>query len=255
MVDQLEELFTLDNSADIIQAFCAAMAEYAVSTAPVVAALRADHVASLSVVPELVALAERGLRLVGALFGDAARGHPGPGAAGRPPLGAGLGRRAVRDVGDEPGALPMLSHALVETWRRRPQLLTLEGYEASGGIPAPSPVPPIASTRVSPCRARRCPLGDAAARDDKSSTANLPVAGCRAGRCTTTRRATGSSSALVRARLLTAEEDSIEVAHEALVRAWPRLRAWLDEDTAGQRILRHLAVAADRLGVARETGQ
>ena len=50
---------------------------------------------------------------------------------------------------------------------------------------------------------------------------------------------------LVRSRLVTAEEDTFELAHEALARAWPRLQAWLDEDAAGQRILRHLGAAAD----------
>src|SRR5262245_3338186 len=50
---------------------------------------------------------------------------------------------------------------------------------------------------------------------------------------------------LVRARLVTAELETFELAHEALARAWPRLQAWLDEDAAGQRILRHLATAAD----------
>ena len=50
---------------------------------------------------------------------------------------------------------------------------------------------------------------------------------------------------LVRARLVTSEADSFEIAHEALARAWPRLRSWLDDDVAGQRILRHLGAAAD----------
>ena len=50
---------------------------------------------------------------------------------------------------------------------------------------------------------------------------------------------------LVRSRLVTAEQETFELAHEALARAWPRLQAWLDEDVGGQRILRHLGVAAD----------
>ena len=37
----------------------------------------------------------------------------------------------------------------------------------------------------------------------------------------------------------------VEIAHEALARAWPRLRAWLDDDVEGQRILHHLSGAAD----------
>ena len=50
---------------------------------------------------------------------------------------------------------------------------------------------------------------------------------------------------LVRARLVTSEEDTFELAHEALARAWPRLQSWLDDDVAGQRLLRHLTTAAE----------
>ena len=41
----------------------------------------------------------------------------------------------VREVKDDPGALPLLSHALLETWKRREgNTLTVAGYRASGGI-------------------------------------------------------------------------------------------------------------------------
>jgi WD40 repeat protein len=50
---------------------------------------------------------------------------------------------------------------------------------------------------------------------------------------------------LVGARLLSSDGDTVEIAHEALVMAWPRLRSWLDDDVEGLRIMRHLAVAAD----------
>ena len=50
---------------------------------------------------------------------------------------------------------------------------------------------------------------------------------------------------LVAARLVTSDGDVVELAHEALARAWPRLRGWLDDDVEGQRIFRHLAAAAD----------
>jgi WD40 repeat protein len=49
---------------------------------------------------------------------------------------------------------------------------------------------------------------------------------------------------LTAARLITTDRDSVEVAHECLARAWPRLRGWLDDDVEGRRILRHLAGAA-----------
>ena len=50
---------------------------------------------------------------------------------------------------------------------------------------------------------------------------------------------------LVGARLLSSDGDTVEIAHEALALAWPRLRSWLDDDVEGLRIMRHLAVAAD----------
>ena len=41
----------------------------------------------------------------------------------------------VREVEGEPGALPLLSHALRQTWERREgRTLTVEGYQATGGI-------------------------------------------------------------------------------------------------------------------------
>ena len=50
---------------------------------------------------------------------------------------------------------------------------------------------------------------------------------------------------LVASRLVTSDAGVVEIAHEALARAWPRLRAWLDDDVEGQRILHHLTGAAD----------
>ena len=50
---------------------------------------------------------------------------------------------------------------------------------------------------------------------------------------------------LVGSRLVTSDEGVVEIAHEALAREWPRLRDWLEEDVEGQRILHHLASAAD----------
>ena len=51
--------------------------------------------------------------------------------------------------------------------------------------------------------------------------------------------------ALVAARLVTSDEGVLEITHEALTRAWPRLRGWLDDDVEGQQIRHHLSGAAD----------
>ena len=65
-----------------------------------------------------------------------ARGHRRTGAqvAGLR-LEPGLVDLLVRDAEGQPGALPLLSHALAETWQRRDGgLLTVDGYRAAGGI-------------------------------------------------------------------------------------------------------------------------
>jgi WD40 repeat protein len=50
---------------------------------------------------------------------------------------------------------------------------------------------------------------------------------------------------LADSRMITLDEGNVEVAHEALLREWPRLRGWLDEDTEGRRVHRRLTQAAN----------
>ena len=49
---------------------------------------------------------------------------------------------------------------------------------------------------------------------------------------------------LADARLVTIGAGAVEVAHEALIRHWPTLRAWLDEDREGRLVHRRLTDAA-----------
>ena len=49
---------------------------------------------------------------------------------------------------------------------------------------------------------------------------------------------------LVDARLLTTDQESVQLSHEALAREWPRLKEWLADDVEGQRIMRHLGATA-----------
>ena len=46
---------------------------------------------------------------------------------------------------------------------------------------------------------------------------------------------------------MTVDEGTVEVAHEALLREWPRLRGWLEEDAEGRRLHQHLIHAAARV--------
>ena len=49
---------------------------------------------------------------------------------------------------------------------------------------------------------------------------------------------------LTDARLLTVSDGEVELSHEALLREWPRYRAWLEEDRIGRRVHAHLTAAA-----------
>ena len=61
---------------------------------------------------------------------------------------------------------------------------------------------------------------------------------------------------LADSRLVTVGEGSVEVAHEALLREWPRLREWIEEDAEGRRLRRHVTQAATEWDAAgRDQGE
>jgi WD40 repeat protein/DNA-binding SARP family transcriptional activator len=247
VVDQFEELFALDHPPDVVSDLCRALVTHAGGGGSVVLAVRSDRLGALSGEPELSRLVERGLHLVTPLAGDALRqAIEEPARLAGLRLEHGLVELLVRDCEGEPGGLPMLSHALVETWRRRDgATLTVEGYRASGGIRGA--VARSADRLYDGLPAvERSTLRAVLLRLVTPSLDGDPVR-CRVP----SRNLLGDPQRervvglLVRARLVTAEDESFEVAHEALARAWPRLRSWLDEDVAGQRILRHMSASAD----------
>ena len=211
-------------------------------------AVRSDHLGGLGTEPRLSRLAEQGLHLVAPLAGDALReAIEQPAALAGLRLEHGLVELLVRDCEGEPGGLPLLSHALAETWRRRDGNVAdrrgLSGHRRDPRCRRPLGRPALRQPARGPASGRcaRCCCG----WSPRPSTATRSAAGCRAGACSATPTGSASSALLVRARLVTSEEDTFELAHEALARAWPRLQSWLDDDVAGQRILRHLVTAAD----------
>ena len=246
VVDQLEELFTLEDDADTARTFCARLAAYATHEASVVVAVRADHLAGLAADSAFARLAERGLHLVSPLAGDTLRAAiEGPAQQAGLRLEPGLVDLLVRDTEGEPGALPLLSYALAQTWERRDgRVLTVEGYRATGGIrgavarSADRLYESIPTDQRGALRSVMLRL--VALSPDAEPVRSRILSATLEGDAARERVV----SLLVRARLVTAEKDTIELAHEALARAWPRLRAWLDEDAAGHRIFHHLAAAA-----------
>ena len=155
----------------------------------------------------------------------------------------------LRDVGTEPGALPLLSHALLETWKRRQgRTLTLAGYADAGGVKkAIAQTAESVYDRLSPAEQgiarsiflRLTELGEGV--QDTRRRANLDELS----------QTTGTQDAVAKvlktltdARLITTEQDSAEVAHEALIREWGTLRKWLAEDRESLRLHRHLTESA-----------
>ncbi|MET7597217.1 helix-turn-helix domain-containing protein [Streptomyces sp. NPDC005481] len=158
-----------------------------------------------------------------------------------------LTARLVKEVTDAPGGLPLLSHALLETWRRRRgKTLTLAGYEAAGcldgAIAETAEMVYGRFTEHQAAAARRVLLRLVAPGDGTPDTrrplehAELPTTG----------RDDSAQvvEALAAARLLTLDGDTVEMAHEALITSWPRLREWIEEDRERLRMHRNLTEAA-----------
>jgi hypothetical protein len=245
-VDQTEEVFALCEDLEERREFLERLAQEA-TRRPVILTMRGDRLAQVTEHAGFSRLVERGLHLVGALEVEALReAVTGPAQQAGLVLEPGLVDVLVREVRDDPGALPLLSHALLETWRRREgNTLTVDGYHASGGIHGA-----VAQSAEQ--------LYGRVDSDQRHLLRDLvlrlvsPGIDGEAVRTQVPRRLIASDShherligMLVDARLVTSDEGVLEITHEALARAWPRLRGWLDDDVEGQRIRHHLSGAAD----------
>jgi WD40 repeat protein/DNA-binding SARP family transcriptional activator len=252
VVDQFEETFTRCLDVDERTRFLDAVVAHA-QRAKVVIALRADKLGEVASHRAVTALVGRGLYLLTSMTGaDLRAAIEEPARQSGLLLEAGLVDLLLRDVEDEPGALPLLSHALRQTWlAREGRTLTVAGYHAAGGIRGAAAQTAEQLYEQSSVE-QRTVLRDLLLRLVTPSSEGEPV------RARVPRRQAATSEAhlqlieqLIDARLLTSDADTVELAHEALVRAWPRLRTWLDEDVEGQRTLRHVTVSAhswDELG-------
>ncbi|MFZ5870398.1 MAG: BTAD domain-containing putative transcriptional regulator [Actinomycetota bacterium] len=245
VVDQLEELFVAPPA--VAREVLDQLARCAEAGTPLVVTLRSDHLAGLSLSPPLARLAELGVHLLAPLTGPwlrAAVERPAELAGLR--LEAGLADLVVAEADDEPGALPLLSHALAETWRRREgRVLTVEGYRSAGGI-----LGAVAQSAERLHESLTPEQRDVLRALVLRLVTEAPDSGLVAVRVPWERLGGHPGrldvvELLARARLVTTDEVGVVLAHEAVLRAWPRLRSWLDDDVAGRRRLRHLAVAAE----------
>jgi len=259
VVDQLEEAFTLCNDEGERAAFLGNLV-YA-ATIPggrtvVVATMRADFYHRLTEHPALRGLVASQQVLLGPLDArNLRRAIEEPARRCGLELEPGLTRRILTDVADRPGTLPLLEHLLLELWRRRRErTLTLEAYGASGGVEG------ALARRANEVYGAMDPERQAIAR-----RVLLRLTQPGEGTEDTRRRATRAElvtdpaeqadvdavvESLAEARLVTTGVDEateapiVEITHEALIRGWPALRGWLDEDRDRLRAERRLSDAA-----------
>jgi len=129
VVDQFEEVFTLCRDEEERAAFIDALLDRAANGAWVVVALRADFYGHCATYPRLAGTLEERQALVGPMTEEELRrAIERPGEQAGLVLEPGMVEAILRDVAGQPGALPLLSHSLLETWKRRSgRMLTVIG--------------------------------------------------------------------------------------------------------------------------------
>lgn len=248
VVDQFEEVFTLCQDEAELAAFVASLDALVV---PVVVGMRADFYPS-ALRHERLAEALQHAQLVVPPMNEAELrlAIVEPARKANLELEDGLVELLLRELGPathrdgaahEPGALPLLSHALLATWERGGRgTMTVADYRASGGIAgAVAQTAEAVYAELSPAErevARRMMLRLVRVGEDTVDTRR------RVHRVELLER--DVLDRFVERRLLTVDADTVEISHEALLQAWPRLREWIDADRAGLRVHRHLTESA-----------
>jgi WD40 repeat protein/DNA-binding SARP family transcriptional activator len=256
VVDQLEEVFVLASDAErrSFVEVLTTLASSPASNVTVVTTLRADLYPRLAEHPRLADLASAHHHLVTPLDEvGLAEAIEGPARGAGLALEPSLTQTIIRDVARRPGALPLLQQALLGLWRRRGgYTLTLEGYREAGGVDA-------ALSRWAESIWAGLGAGERQTARRVLLRLTRPGQGSEDSRLVVPveqlvtdheddARVARVVEQLTAARVLasTTTHDGcpqVELSHEALLRAWPRLRGWIDEDRTGLAIHRRLTDA------------
>ncbi len=251
-VDQFEETFTVcDDEAEraefiseLVHAVRDPRRRYVV-----VIALRADHYGRCAAYPELPALLAESNVLVGSMTRDELRlAVEGPCEQGRLSIEPELVDALVDDVEREPGGLPLLSASLLELWQHRDgRRLRHSAYVRTGGVHGA--VARLAEDAFAQLDEAQQAVGRSVlmrlvgmGEDGSVERRRIALEDLEIDRDEDAARVV---ALLTDRRLLTVGSGSVELAHEALLREWPRLRGWIEEDRDGLRIQRGLSIAAE----------
>jgi len=238
IVDQFEELFTLVTPSVRAQFInqLAAITDRVDCPGKIVIVVRADFYAECARETWLARRISNNQVLVGPLSASELRqAIAEPARRSGYFLERGLIEAILEQAGSEAGALPLVAHSLVETWVRRDgNTLTLAGFQAAGGV--------VGAISQSADAAYQHQLDDAGRQQARRLMLRLVVPGRSSP---DTRRVLSRSDiastdpaqaidpsvirVLTDARLLSIDDQSVQIAHEALLHRWPRLRDWIEE--------------------------
>ncbi|MGI9614342.1 MAG: hypothetical protein ACR2QO_15635, partial [Acidimicrobiales bacterium] len=252
-VDQFEEVFTQQDDPEVARAFVdalAAMADPTDSRLRVVIAVRADFYGRCAQIPWLAQRITENQVLVGPMGNDNMRvAIEEPARRHGLRFEPGLVDLMLDEGGQSAGSLPLISHALVETWSRREgNVLTVDGFNTAGGVGGAIAQSADALFEIT--------FDEAQQRAAKRLLLRLVTPG--EGTADTRRRLPFSElerdseadvmatvvDEFVSARLLAVDDKTVEIAHEALIGGWPRLRDWIDAERQDLRFRQRVSRAA-----------
>ncbi|MCX2969551.1 MULTISPECIES: nSTAND1 domain-containing NTPase [Streptomyces] len=249
IIDQFEEVFTVcrgEREREAFLAELAAVARGAAGRCRVVLGVRADFYAHGTAHPLLVDVLREAQVVLGPMSAEELRQ-----AIVEPARRSGLNVEGalqatlVAGAHGRAGVLPLLSHALLETWRgRRGTTLTLTAFQRAGGLDGG-----LAQTAEGLYTALRERQRDIirqvfvrlVALGDGPEDTRRPLPRTELDDDEDTAQVLESAARL---RLISLDHERVQLTHEALIRAWPRLRGWLEEDRDRLRVHRRLTEAA-----------
>ena len=244
VVDQFEELFTLNKAGETRENFIARLMEQ-VGRLRIILTMRADFIGEVALYPKLKEQVEANQIIISPMNSEELRqSMQGQAAVVGLRFESNLVQQILDDVAGEPGAMPLLQHALWTLWKRRHGTwLKVDEYTAFGGVK--QAIARTADDVFASCSdLERLQLRDiflrltrldedSDGRDTRRRVLLQELVPAGSDPSTTA----SLLNKLIDARLLVKNavrnESEVEVAHEALIQEWPTLRDWLTQDRQG----------------------
>ena len=260
VIDQFEEIFTLGDDEQERLNFISQLlyvAHHPQSQGLIIITMRADFYAKMAAYKALAEVITRNQMLVGPMSKSEVRqAILLPAEAVGLQLEKSLVEALLADTAGAAGVLPLLQYALLELFNRRDEhLLTLQAYREIGGVEG-----------ALAHQANQVLVRLTATQQQIARRIFLRLVHPGEGTADTRRRATlaevltsldetrpieavvqilANANLIVTNRHPASGQVILDVAHEALIREWPTLRQWLDEDRQGLRVRQQLSQSAN----------